>query len=348
MTAAFASHGVRAHVRRSVTTQLAFLTLAAVTLAACSAGEITGPGDGVGGSATSPPSSPSMRPNPLVGSSFYLQDNTNARRQADAWRATRPADAAQMDKIATRPQASWFGGWSSDVRASVNAVMTAAASQGALPVLVAYNISRLDCGSGGATPDGYRSWISAFADGIGARRAVVILEPDALAAMGCLSADEQNVRTSLLGYAVAAFKARPGVTLYVDAGHANWLSASEIARRLILAGADRADGFALNVSNFVATAANVAYGEDVSRHLGGLRFVIDTGRNGRGPTADYQWCNPDGRGLGIAPTTDTRAPLVDAFLWIKPPGESDGTCNGGPQGGAWWAEYALGLAQRSI
>ena len=35
-------------------------------------------------------------------------------------------------------------------------------------------------------------------------------------------------------------------------------------------------------------------------------------------------------------------PLVDAFLWIKTPGESDGTCSGGPAAGKWWGEYALG------
>ena len=36
-----------------------------------------------------------------------------------------------------------------------------------------------------------------------------------------------------------------------------------------------------------------------------------------------------------------------ALLWIKQPGESDGTCNGGPNAGQWWADYALGLAQRA-
>jgi endoglucanase len=32
---------------------------------------------------------------------------------------------------------------------------------------------------------------------------------------------------------------------------------------------------------------------------------------------------------------------------VKPPGESDGECNGGPAAGRWWPEYALGLAQRA-
>jgi endoglucanase len=46
-------------------------------------------------------------------------------------------------------------------------------------------------------------------------------------------------------------------------------------------------------------------------------------------------------------TPSTGDPLADAFLWIKAPGESDGTCNGGPSAGTWWPDYALGLAQRA-
>ena len=38
-------------------------------------------------------------------------------------------------------------------------------------------------------------------------------------------------------------------------------------------------------------------------------------------------------------------PLADAFLWVKTPGESDGTCNGGPRAGEWWADYALELSR---
>ena len=64
--------------------------------------------------------------------------------------------------------------------------------------------------------------------------------------------------------------------------------------------------------------------------------VIDTSRNGQGPwapTVSYpdkqDWCNPPDRGLGYQPTANTGAALVDAYLWIKIPGESDGTCTRG-------------------
>ena len=32
-----------------------------------------------------------------------------------------------------------------------------------------------------------------------------------------------------------------------------------------------------------------------------------------------------GAGLGMRPTTDTGNSLIDAIVWVKPPGESDGT-----------------------
>ncbi len=44
-------------------------------------------------------------------------------------------------------------------------------------------------------------------------------------------------------------------------------------------------------------------------------FVIDTARNGLGPSPDDQWCNPPGRVLGEKPSGTTVDSLVDAYLW---------------------------------
>lgn len=70
--------------------------------------------------------------------------------------------------------------------------------------------------------------------------------------------------------------------------------------------------------------------------------VIDTSRNGKGswkpPTGKYRdaevWCNPPGRGLGRLPSLESGNPYVDAFLWVKVPGESDGECLRGTSGPA--------------
>ena len=109
--------------------------------------------------------------------------------------------------------------------------------------------------------------------------------------------------------------------------------------------------FSVNVSNYYSTEDSIAYGKQLSAKIGGKHFVIDTSRNGNGPytegAEDERWCNPPGRALGETPTTKTSDPLVDAYLWVKRPGESDGECKGGPKAGEWWPEYALKLAQGS-
>src|SRR5207247_721144 len=67
------------------------------------------------------PPEPLAPAGPLADARLYIDPDSNARRQADAWRATRPADAAAMDKLAGRPVADWFGDWNGDVRAAVAA-----------------------------------------------------------------------------------------------------------------------------------------------------------------------------------------------------------------------------------
>jgi endoglucanase len=86
-----------------------------------------------------------------------------------------------------------------------------------------------------------------------------------------------------------------------------------------------ADGIFSNVSNFRSTADEVRYDEEILGDLGdppGLHIVVDTSRNGNGP--GDTWCDPKGRAIGRLPTVGTGNPLVDAYLWIKDPGQADG------------------------
>ena len=298
-----------------------------------------------------PPAPPlAVGGNPISSAKFWANPNSSAVQQADAWRVSRPSDAAQIDKIARNSQAQWMDGGTADVFTAVNNAVTAAAAVGAAPVLVAYNVPQRDCGglsAGGTTISGYKGWIAAFANGLAGRKAIVILEPDALTQMDCLSAADQTTRVGLIQYALAVLKTQANVAVYLDGGNSSWKSASDQANRLRRANVAGADGFVLNVSNFQFTSNSIAYGKAISDLVGGKHFVIDTSRNGLGPTADNQWCNPAGRALGSPNTTVTADSRVDAYLWIKPPGESDGSCSGAPAAGIWWADYALGLAERS-
>jgi endoglucanase len=258
---------------------------------------------------------------------FYADPaHSNAARYA---RTHHGKDAKLMRKLSKVPQARWFtGGSPKQVRRNVNALMHKAKRR--IPVLVAYDLPRRPCAA-----HGYRRWIDGFADGIGRGAAIVILEPDALAGL-C-----GRRRLATLQEATDRLNRLPDARTYVDAGHSAWQPAATMARRLR---AVHARGYALNVANFRRTKELIAYGHAISPTL---PFVIDTSRNGRGPT-HHEWCNPRKRGLGARPTADTHDPLVDFFLWVKPPGESDGTCHGGPPAGRWWPQYALGLARRAV
>jgi endoglucanase len=287
---------------------------------------------------------------------FFVDPDSNARRQAAEWEVTRPDDAKLMRKIAEHAQADWFGDWTTDPRAEIAARLTQEVAAGALPVIVLYSIPYRDCGlysKGGANDsEAYRAWIEEVAAGIGESPAVIILEPDAIAGMGCLNDAQADERLELIAWAVDTLMARPGVDVYIDAGNVNWHPAPEVAGRLKRAGIGRATGFALNVSNFYSTEQTTAYGHQISDalNLGGTHFVVDTSRNGNGvwESDDPEtWCNPPGRALGEPTTVDTGDPLVDAWLWIKSPGESDGECRGAPAAGVWYPEYALELAKNA-
>jgi endoglucanase len=116
---------------------------------------------------------------------------------------------------------------------------------------------------------------------------------------------------------------------------------------------------ALNTSGIDSRYANDLGGVEPSTH-----FVIDTSRNGLGPwdfpegvyPVHEDWCNPPDRGAGARPSTETGNPLVDAHLWIKVPGESDGQCYRGtggpldpargiedPAAGQWFVQQAREL-----
>ena len=155
---------------------------------------------------------------------------------------------------------------------------------------------------------------------------------------------------------------------------------------------DTTDVVSLNTSGI-----NLRYANMLGTVLPTAHFIVDTSRNGRGPlnaaqfsAAPYDqsggtisalnsgnWCNPPGAGLGLRPSANTGVALLDAYLWVKIPGESDGSCDiaGGarawdftkynpwnlpvdaqnhfdplwgivdPAGGAWFPQQSLQLAQ---
>jgi endoglucanase len=367
-------------------------------------------------------------------------------------------DAALIAEMEAVPRAVWFtSGTPSQVKQQVRQTMIEAAIERAVPVLVAYDIPGRDCAqfsAGGALSQAdYQAWITGFAQGIGNRRAVVILEPDALGNLPSNCGLSTSVypftdaeRIAELQYAVGALEHAPGASVYLDGTHSAWQSVGTMTQRLLEADVQSAQGFFINVSNYQPTPELVDYGTWISdciamvtdssnafynnpsacasqyfpatqsdfstwglttqwyaQNMGNAvattHFVVDTSRNGDGPNnmskfagapydqpasvigtlASGNWCNPPSSGLGVRPTAVTGVPLLDAYLWVKTPGQSDGGCDaaGGvrawdysaysqpgwpttaadqalfdplwgiddPAAGAWFSQQALQLAQ---
>lgn len=188
----------------------------------------------------------------------------------------------------------------------------------------------------------------------------VILEPDSLANLvtnlGIPKCQEAaDVYKNSIAYAIRQLKLK-NVSVYLDAGHSCWLGWNGNRERIAqifaevlqeAGGPQLVRGFAINTANYnhLRSAHNVvpdpaspcpdelAYAASLSQALEqhNIRnhgFIIDTSRNGgeESRANPGSWCNVRGAGLGERPRAEP-APGIDAYFWIKPPGESDGTSN---------------------
>ncbi|MFG2536972.1 glycoside hydrolase family 6 protein [Streptomyces sp. NPDC048511] len=297
-----------------------------------------------------PSPAPKRSSAPAVSAGLYRHPQSQVLNWVGAHRDD-PRRPLIESRIAAQPAAVWFPAHNPGaVTGQVRGVTSAAAAAGRTPVLVPYAIPDRDCGgaSEGGAPslDAYDGWIAEFAAGLGSGPVIVILEPDAIALSDCLSAAQRDARFASLARAGRTLHAaNPRAKVYFDGGHSGWHSAAKQAAALREAGAATSgDGIFTNVSNFHSTADETAYARRVLAALGGppgLGAVIDTSRNGNGAPEKGEWCDPAGRALGRAPTTDTGLTGIDAYLWVKLPGESDG-CKG--SAGSFTPDYAYELA----
>jgi cellulose 1,4-beta-cellobiosidase len=227
---------------------------------------------------------------------------------------------------------------------------------------------------------------------------VAILEPDSLGNLvtnmnlpKCSDARSSYVDSTV--YAIQKLQL-PNVSIYLDAAHAGWLGWDHHRESLIkvykkvlkqAGGYDMIRGFATNVSNYThlsnrdgmaMESSDPCYNEMiyVKKLAVGLSdsgvknkgFIIDTARNGKGGIRKVwgHWCNIKGAGLGERPRAAPE-PFLDAYFWVKPPGESDGisdptqprfdaecasseSAQGAPQAGVWFQSYFLDLVRNAV
>ncbi|KAL2800863.1 putative 1,4-beta-D-glucan cellobiohydrolase C [Aspergillus keveii] len=227
---------------------------------------------------------------------------------------------------------------------------------------------------------------------------ILVIEPDSLANLVtnlnvAKCANAQDAYLECTNYAVTQLNL-PNVAMYLDAGHAGWLgwpanlqpAANLYAGVYSDAGSPAAlRGLATNVANYnawtIGTCPSYTQGNSVcdeKDYINALapllraqgwdaRFITDTGRNGKQPTGQQawgDWCNVINTGFGVRPSTNTGDALLDAFVWVKPGGESDGTSNTSatrydahcgysdalkpaPEAGTWFQAYFVQLLQNA-
>jgi cellulose 1,4-beta-cellobiosidase len=237
---------------------------------------------------------------------------------------------------------------------------------------------------------------AAFSAHAGQRIAAVV-EPDSLPNIATnlsipkCAASEAAYRDGV-AYAISKLAA-PNVSLYLDAAHAGWLGwpdnmtkVATIFHDVLTAagGADKIRGFATNTANYTELHEQpelydyqfnpchdeLTYVQKLTAQLATVGiankgFIIDTSRNGRGGIRKQwgSWCNVQGAGIGERPVADPQSGL-DAYFWVKPPGESDGTSDasaprfdpscanpdatpGAPQAGTWFNPSFINLVKNA-
>jgi cellulose 1,4-beta-cellobiosidase len=192
------------------------------------------------------------------------------------------------------------------------------------------------------------------------------------------------------------------VVSYLDAAHGGWLGWDNNLQKVIpifqevlnnAGGASVIRGFATNTANYQPLGSSTSTSDPCNLKsqynfaideihfinlldakfsqygMSDFHYITDTSRNGvtneRGDCSN--WCNIKGSGLGERPTTDVShlgAPKLDALVWIKTPGESDGTtdtsgrydpkctssdsASGAPEAGQWFESFFVDLVNNAV
>ncbi|KAF0695121.1 Aste57867_14018 [Aphanomyces stellatus] len=215
-----------------------------------------------------------------------------------------------------------------------------------VPTVVIYGLPNKDCGAAFSNlgtnrdADTYVKFVQDLADLVGTRPVNYILEPDAIG----LTLNAPCALTS--GYLDNMMSVvplltgdnNPNASLYLDVGY--WALQNESTTSVVVqavkqlaskGGAIR--GIALDTSNYRTTTEMVGLCTTFSAAAyksmrKNFTCVVDTSRNYIGPKdGSREWCNSKFAAIGVPPTSATQSDLLDYFLWIKTPGESDGPCN---------------------
>jgi len=271
------------------------------------------------------------------------------------------ANVAALSKIADQPEAQRFSIYS--MGGGPGAIFNQAekifcrnmtADPGSIPIINTYFLH--PALGGCPTPAQVSAYTPTFqrrvdemAAATDRRPAVYLLELDAIGSSSCVSRmGSLALWEADLRYEINAMAALPHTVVYVEGGYSDSNPVGYTAKILNAIGINKIRGFFTNDTHEAWTINEVRWATKVSHRIHGAHFIVNTADNGRGPLYNANkvrngvedLCNPPGRGLGPADTTQTGFGSADAFMWTHPPGNSSG-CGGGPPGGVFYLARAL-------
>ncbi|GMF20278.1 unnamed protein product [Phytophthora lilii] len=263
--------------------------------------------------------------------------------------STYPELSTALSTLENYAIASWFTDRSSsEERAGMLSRMLSQCPDDTRLSIVVYGIPNKDCAGGFSSSgsvtstSGYQAFLKQLTDTIGDRKVLYVVEPDAVGLLtqdggcGASAGYLENLKV-----AVAALSVNPNAELYLDVGY--WMlaypsTAAKVATAMKQIGsAGRVKGITINTSNYRSNQECAGYCSTFQTAMGStdMSCIVDTSRNYNGnPTT--AWCNVPTAGIGKPPTSNTGYSNLDYFMWIKPPGESDGECWGGPSAGSFF------------
>lgn len=305
------------------------------------------------------PSSNAVTGNPLTAGHLGV-DTDPGNYVYPAYQQATGRDRTLLAKIALRPRVIQVGSWIPVDKVRTRIAHLVADQQAGDPTKITqfatFNLWPQGESAGNLPANyaaTYRGWYQQFVAGIGSARAAVVLESDLTVAIG--GNHSPAAREALTRYAAQLLSRHPNITVYIDGGDSDWLTAARSAQMLKAAGVGYVRGFALGSTHYAPVGSDLSYGAQVVADLArlgirGKHMVIDTADNGRGFTwlqfraahpgkwfDDAQPCTRTNTractALGIPPTTDVANPRwnltsnqrslaiahVDAYLWFGRP-----------------------------
>ncbi|KAL3671039.1 hypothetical protein V7S43_004222 [Phytophthora oleae] len=275
----------------------------------------------------------------------------------------------QIELIAKQQVAQWYTDRVSDVDSLAKSVVLPfcndARQEANTPVIVVYGLPQKDCEHGFSTAGSnsnaadYRAFLQKLTDAAENRQVVYILEPDAVGLLADGACGNDHSYAANLGVAMDILSQNANAEMYLDVGY--WtLSSDEDAAAVakIVNAVDpqcKCKGISLNTSNYRSNAEMATACERFVKATGkDYKCIVDTSRNYVTPPSN-EWCNANWAGIGELPSANTGSSLISRYVWLKPPGESDGQCSGqtdkalrGPNAGDFFPDHFVQLWDNGV